>query len=189
MMLVGVKSGDLPGALTMLADYFQRQNDVWTRLKSMMTYPLIVMFAAFLISMAIALLWTCAIGPSFKEMFYGMNIMLPKATLFAFATLTNHLGLPGGAGCSVFARNRHRLSAGAARKIPLAAARVQGSDRLTHRFRAWACCSKTAFPCRKPSAWWNNSKTAPPRPLICSNGENGSPRASRNFPRSPPSIA
>ena len=45
--------------------YFQRQNDVWTRLKSMMTYPLIVMFAAFLISMAIALLWTCAIGPIF----------------------------------------------------------------------------------------------------------------------------
>lgn len=87
MMLVGVKSGDLPGALTMLADYFQRQNDVRTRLKSMMTYPLIVMFAAFLISMAIALLWNCAIGPSFREMFYGMNIKLPKATLIAFATL------------------------------------------------------------------------------------------------------
>jgi type II secretory pathway component PulF len=52
-----------------------------------MTYPLIVMFAAFLISTAIAVLWNCAIGPSFKEMYYGMNIMLPKATLFAFATL------------------------------------------------------------------------------------------------------
>ncbi len=50
MILVGVKSGDLPGALTMLADYFQRQNDIWTRLKSMMTYPLIVMFAGVLIS-------------------------------------------------------------------------------------------------------------------------------------------
>jgi hypothetical protein len=50
MILVGVKSGDLPGALTMLADYFQRQNNVWTRLKSMMTYPLIVMFVAFLMS-------------------------------------------------------------------------------------------------------------------------------------------
>lgn len=87
MVLVGVKSGDLPGALTMLADYFQRQNDVWTRLKSMMTYPLIVMFAAFLISTVIALLWTCVIGPSFKEVYSGMNVMLPKATLFAFATL------------------------------------------------------------------------------------------------------
>ena len=87
MMLVGVKSGDLPGALTMLADYFQRQNDVWTRLKSMMTYPLIVMFAAFLISTVIALLWTCVIGPSFKEVFSGMDVGLPAATLFAFATL------------------------------------------------------------------------------------------------------
>jgi len=87
MILVGVKSGDLPGALTMLADYFQRQNDVWTRLKSMMTYPLIVMFAAFLISTVIALLWTCVIGPSFKEVFSGMGVGLPAATLFAFATL------------------------------------------------------------------------------------------------------
>ncbi|MBW8865074.1 MAG: type II secretion system F family protein [Verrucomicrobia bacterium] len=34
MVVVGVKGGDLPGALTMLADYFQRQNQVWTRLRS-----------------------------------------------------------------------------------------------------------------------------------------------------------
>ena len=87
MMLVGVKSGDLPGALTMLADYFQRQNNVWTRLKSMMTYPLIVMFAAFLISTVIALLWTCVIGPSFKEVYSGMGVGFPAATSFAFASL------------------------------------------------------------------------------------------------------
>jgi type IV pilus assembly protein PilC len=87
MVLVGVKSGDLPGALTMLADYFQRQNDIWTRLKSMMTYPLIVMFAAFVISTVIALLWTCVIGPSFKDVFSGMGVGLPQATLFAFSTL------------------------------------------------------------------------------------------------------
>ncbi len=50
MILVGVKSGDLPGALTMLADYFQRQSNLWTRLKGLMVYPLIVLFAAFLLS-------------------------------------------------------------------------------------------------------------------------------------------
>ena len=72
MILVGVKSGDLPGALTMLADYFQRQNNVWTRLKSMMTYPLIVMFVAFLISTVIAFAWSCVIGPAFKDVFAGM---------------------------------------------------------------------------------------------------------------------
>jgi type IV pilus assembly protein PilC len=87
MILVGVKSGDLPGALTMLADYFQRQNDVWTRLKSMMTYPLIVMFAAFLISTVIAILWNCVIGPNFRDIFANMGIRMPWATLFAFGTL------------------------------------------------------------------------------------------------------
>ncbi len=87
MILVGVKSGDLPGSLTMLADYFQRQNQIWTRLKSMMTYPLIVMFVAFLISLLLAFMWNCVIGPSFKDMFAGMGIMMPGATIFAFETL------------------------------------------------------------------------------------------------------
>lgn len=87
MVTVGVKGGDLPGALTMLADYFQRQNNVWLRLKSMMVYPLIVMFAAFLISLLLALLWTCVIGPSMRDMFANVGLRLPAATLFAFATL------------------------------------------------------------------------------------------------------
>ena len=50
MILVGVKSGDLPGALTMLADYFQRQSNLWTRLKGLIVYPLIVLFIAFLLA-------------------------------------------------------------------------------------------------------------------------------------------
>src|ERR1017187_76459 len=87
MILVGSKTGDLPGALTMLADYFQRQNNVWTRLKSMMTYPLIVMFVAFLISAALAFIWTHVIGPSMGNVFGGMGVRLPAATLFAFSTL------------------------------------------------------------------------------------------------------
>lgn len=87
MIIAGLKGGDLPGALTMLADYFQRQNDIWTRLKSMMTYPLIVMFAAFLVSTAIAFLWTQYMGPSFRNVFAGMGVRLPAATIFAFTTL------------------------------------------------------------------------------------------------------
>jgi type II secretory pathway component PulF len=87
MILVGIKSNDLPGALTMLADYFQRQNNVWTRLKSMMTYPLIVMFVAFLISTVLAFIWTHVIGPSMENVFGGMGIQLPAATIFAFSTL------------------------------------------------------------------------------------------------------
>jgi len=73
MILVGVKSGDLPGALTMLADYFQRQNNVWTRLKSMMTYPLIVMFVAFLIHWCWLTRGAVFIGPAFKDIFPAME--------------------------------------------------------------------------------------------------------------------
>src|SRR5690242_14173292 len=50
MIMVGVKSGDLPGALTMLADYFHQRNNLWSRMKSLMVYPFIVLFAAFLLS-------------------------------------------------------------------------------------------------------------------------------------------
>jgi len=50
LVIVGVKSGDLPGVLTMLADYFQRQSNLWARLKGLMVYPLIVLFAALLLS-------------------------------------------------------------------------------------------------------------------------------------------
>lgn len=94
MILVGVKGGDLPGALTMLADYFQNQNNVWTRLKSMMTYPLIVLFVAFLISLLLAFAWNCVIGPNFKEMFGGSGLPMPAATLFAFATLKSIWAFP-----------------------------------------------------------------------------------------------
>lgn len=87
MILVGVKSGDLPGSLTMLADYFQNQNNVWSRLKSMMTYPLIVMFAAFVISLALSIIWTCVIGPGFKDMWAGSGIRLPAATIFSMESL------------------------------------------------------------------------------------------------------
>jgi general secretion pathway protein F len=50
MIMVGVKSGDLPGALTMLADYFQRRHMLGTRLKGLMVYPLILLSAAFLLA-------------------------------------------------------------------------------------------------------------------------------------------
>jgi len=87
MIIVGVKSGDLPGALTMLADHFQNQNNVWTRLRSMMTYPLIVMLVATLVSLGLAYLWTFVIGPHFISIFSGMGIRLPAFTLFALDTL------------------------------------------------------------------------------------------------------
>jgi type II secretory pathway component PulF len=54
MILVGVKSGDLPGTLTMLADYFQQQSNLWMRLKGLMVYPVIVLVVAFSLSCFLA---------------------------------------------------------------------------------------------------------------------------------------
>ncbi|MBI3877206.1 MAG: type II secretion system F family protein [Verrucomicrobia bacterium] len=42
MVQVGAQSGDLPGVLLMLADYYARVNALWTRLKGLMVYPFIV---------------------------------------------------------------------------------------------------------------------------------------------------
>lgn len=73
MILVGVKSGDLPGALTMLADYFQRQNNTWTRLKSLMVYPIIVLLFAFFLSCFLSFLLGHFIWNNLSELsgFYG----------------------------------------------------------------------------------------------------------------------
>jgi type II secretory pathway component PulF len=77
MILVGVKSGDLPGALTMLADYFQRQNNVWTRLKSLMVYPLIVLFVAFILSCFLAYILGHFIWNNLESLVGNSNIVSP----------------------------------------------------------------------------------------------------------------
>ena len=46
MMEIGARSNDLPGVLTLLADHYQRANALWSRLKGLMVYPLIVIAVA-----------------------------------------------------------------------------------------------------------------------------------------------
>jgi type II secretory pathway component PulF len=68
MILVGVKSGDLPGALTMLADYFQRRHLLGTRLKGLMVYPLIILFAVFLLSCFISFILSTFIWSNLESL-------------------------------------------------------------------------------------------------------------------------
>ncbi len=46
MLLLGARSNDLPGVLTLLADHYHRANALWTRLKGLLLYPLIVILVA-----------------------------------------------------------------------------------------------------------------------------------------------
>lgn len=56
MLAVGAQSNNLPAILTMLADYYQRRNLVWTKLKGLMVYPAIVLGGSFLLSCFLAIL-------------------------------------------------------------------------------------------------------------------------------------
>jgi type II secretory pathway component PulF len=47
MVRVGVRSNNLPAILTMLADYYQKAHVLWTRLKTLLLYPLIVLVFCF----------------------------------------------------------------------------------------------------------------------------------------------
>jgi type II secretory pathway component PulF len=61
MVEVGVAGNDLPGVLLMLADHYQRSNLIWTRLKGLMVYPLLVLFAGFLLSIFISVVLLAAV--------------------------------------------------------------------------------------------------------------------------------
>ena len=46
MVKVGAKSNNLPGLLTLLADHYQKASFLWTRLKGLMIYPVLVLLTA-----------------------------------------------------------------------------------------------------------------------------------------------
>ena len=50
MLQAGVKGNNLPGVLTLVADYYTQINYVWTRLKGVLVYPAIVLFASLAMS-------------------------------------------------------------------------------------------------------------------------------------------
>ena len=119
MMLVGVKSGDLPGALTMLADYFQRRHMLGTRLKGLMVYPLIVLSAAFLLACFLSFILGTFIVGKFcvsggpVSCAFGLGGFVGVAFIFG-------IGCGGGAGCN--------FSSADTTKVALAAANLQGSE-------------------------------------------------------------
>lgn len=46
MVAIGARNNDLPGILTLLADYYQRASATWNRLKGLMVYPFLVLLVA-----------------------------------------------------------------------------------------------------------------------------------------------
>lgn len=46
MVAIGAHNNDLPGVLTLLADYYQRTSVIWNRLKGLMVYPFLVLLVS-----------------------------------------------------------------------------------------------------------------------------------------------
>ena len=57
MVEIGARSNDLPGILTLLADHYHRANALWTRLKGLMVYPLLVIIVALGLTLLVALVF------------------------------------------------------------------------------------------------------------------------------------
>src|SRR5664279_1997730 len=55
MVQIGARSNDLPGVLTLLADHYHRANALWTRLKGLLVYPLIVILVSLGLTLLISL--------------------------------------------------------------------------------------------------------------------------------------
>jgi len=76
MLEAGARSNDLPGVLTLLADHYHRANALWTRLKGLMVYPLLVL----LVSLGLTLLVSLTFS-NFMSRFYDQTAPSSALTL------------------------------------------------------------------------------------------------------------
>ena len=98
MVQIGARSNDLPGMLTVLADHYHRSNAIWTRLKGLMVYPIIVILVSLGITSVLTLVFR-----HFLSNVVGLFNMPPAwtaAVWLAPASLAL-LALLGGAALSV----------------------------------------------------------------------------------------
>src|SRR6266446_852392 len=91
MVEIGARSNDLPGVLVLLADHYHRANALWTRLKGLMVYPLIVVVVSLGLTLMVALAFGHFLATFFDQLAPGrtfsvVSVWLPPV-LFATAAL------------------------------------------------------------------------------------------------------
>jgi type II secretory pathway component PulF len=96
MLQIGPQSQDLPGILTLLADHYRRVGNLWTRLKALMVYPVIVYVFALMVMAAITRILSVLTREDMFQLvqggFYGTsvaptNFLLIWLPVFWFAAL------------------------------------------------------------------------------------------------------
>jgi len=90
LLELGAHSHDLPSILTMLADYYENAGAVWTQLKGLMVYPVIVL----VLSLAFSV-WAAVLGHHFSFLLkQDRNILFGKQTPSPFQDSESFLWLP-----------------------------------------------------------------------------------------------
>jgi len=75
LLQLGARGNDLPGILTLLADYYENAAAIWTQLKGLMVYPLIVL----VLSLAFST-WAALLGHQFALLLHhDRNFLFGKA--------------------------------------------------------------------------------------------------------------
>jgi type IV pilus assembly protein PilC len=93
MLKVGARSNQLPAVLTLLADYYQKLNSLWTRLRALLVYPTIVLATALALSVMVALFASrfmsvadeCLLGGGLNYGARAPYMMQIRFTLFLWA--------------------------------------------------------------------------------------------------------
>src|SRR6266699_9239 len=80
MVEVGARANDLPGVLTLLADHYHRANALWTRLKGLMVYPLIVIIVALGLTLMISLTFNRFLAHFFDQL--AITLHMTMATVW-----------------------------------------------------------------------------------------------------------
>jgi type II secretory pathway component PulF len=86
MIEIGARSNDLPAVLTLLADHYHRANDLWTRLKGLMVYPVLVILVSLGLTLLISLNITRFLSRYGAELAQQPLITVPIAVLFTSST-------------------------------------------------------------------------------------------------------
>lgn len=79
MVAVGMRGNNLPGVLTMVADHYQRAHALWTRLKGLMVYPIIII----VVSLALTVGLSIAFGHFLTEFTTSFPSDPPRALTLA----------------------------------------------------------------------------------------------------------
>lgn len=92
MLRAGIRGNDLPGVLTLAADYYGNLHTTWLRLKGLMVYPGIVLVTSLFVSALIAVIYTRMIRETTDA--FGSIFFIGPGGAPNFASLLIQVWLP-----------------------------------------------------------------------------------------------